>query len=404
MARKPSVRYWPTRGTWTDESGQTHHGAFCCTLNGRQYVLAVGPDDSAKQGPVYCKATRAFGDLFCLKEAPDAKDNNPCRVILELWLRETSTTAKPSTLKIRHIDAAAFCATEMGDWPVHKLKKSAVLQWLSEMRRERTIKAKMPGGRECTRKCKWGDSMVRRVIASLMAGFNWAARNDYITRNPLKGLQRPASRSRSRECLVSPEDHRWILAATKGQFHDFIVCLEATGCRPGELLMSTAADWRDDLGALVFYGQNRRLAGEAEHKTSRKNRDRRIYFTGAALAVMRERVRRFPKGALWHERYSPGKPWDQKNLEFAFRRLRKRVGLPKLTAYSYRHTYATHYLESGGNIDDLAALLGNSPEVLRQHYCHLLENTGRMRQLAEGFTAARTDTPPRVLPFDEAAG
>src|SRR5262249_54098512 len=60
--RKSSVRYWSTRGTWTDESGQKRQGAYCCEIDGKQHTLAAGPDDAPK-GPTYLAATKKFGEI-----------------------------------------------------------------------------------------------------------------------------------------------------------------------------------------------------------------------------------------------------------------------------------------------------------------------------------------------------
>jgi integrase len=67
-------------------------------------------------------------------------------------------------------------------------------------------------------------------------------------------------------------------------------------------------------------------------------------------------------------------------------RLRKAANLPpSFTLYSYRHEAHTAYLEAGGSIDDLAAIMGNTPQVIRRHYSHLTDNPQRLRNLAEAF-------------------
>ncbi|HYT93482.1 MAG TPA: tyrosine-type recombinase/integrase, partial [Gemmataceae bacterium] len=184
---------------------------------------------------------------------------------------------------------------------------------------------------------------------------------------------------------------------------EFATCLHATGARPGELLMATATDWNDRLGALVYYADDRRLEGEARHKTAGKGKDRRIFFTGEALTIMRALVKKHPKGPLWRTRR--GTPWNRTNMNASFQVVGERLGIEGLTPYSYRHTYATRWLEKGGSIDDLAALLGNTPAMIRKHYSHICDNVDRLRDLAEKFTATptpegRSETPsPAVLPF-----
>ncbi|HYT88548.1 MAG TPA: tyrosine-type recombinase/integrase [Gemmataceae bacterium] len=401
MARKASVRYWDSRGTWTDDSGQSRHGAYCCTLKGQQHVLAAGADDYPN-GPNYNKAVKAFADLICLGSSDRAGDLNPCRTVIELYLRAKEKTLAPNSFRLRKKYLSAFCKTDLADLPVCRLTSLAVQQWVDDMRQSRTVAYRTGAKHSYT----WGDSTVRCALTSLGAAFNWAVRSRIIQTNPLVGITRPSARSRSRDCIVSPDDHTRILAACTRYLRPLVVCLEATGCRPGELLMATAADWNENLGALVFFGASRRRPGEARHKTSGKGKDRRIVFAGESLAIMRQLVAKHRTGPLFHGRR---RPYVYAAVREAFNALRKRIALPNLTPYSYRHTYATRWLESGRSIDDLAALLGNTPAIIREHDAHLCDNLDRLRGLAAGFAtppAAHVDTPsPVVLPFDaEAVG
>lgn len=403
MARRAGVRYWATRGTWMDESGKARHGAYCTTLKGKQYVLAEGPDDSPS-GPTFLKATKAFGDLYILVHADKAGDRNTGRIVCEYYLRDLAQSAEAKTLQLRQKYLAAFCTTEMGDWPVSSLTPFAVQRWISVMREPRRVKQRTRrGDRQVVRLYRWGDGSVRLAIDSLQAAFNYAVRMRLIPENPIRGLVKPSARSRGRECIVSPDGHELILARVRGQLRELIVCLECSGCRPSELLTATAADWDDALGAVVYHGKARRRIGEGTHKTARKDKERRIFFAGEALRLMRERVRRYPRGPLWRKRLDASRPYTFRALRSAFESLARRLEMPGFSPYSYRHTFATRWLEGGGSIDDLAAMLGNTPAVIRQHYAHLTDNLDRLKGLAEKFNAARSESPPATLPFGRAA-
>jgi integrase len=90
-----------------------------------------------------------------------------------------------------------------------------------------------------------------------------------------------------------------------------------------------------------------------------------------------------------------GKPFDKVNFVDRFMKLRKRLRMPGLTAYSYRHTWATEMLKAGMDVDTLASLMGNSPAVIRQHYSHLLADRQGLREKLERFMTAAggTQTP-----------
>lgn len=66
--------------------------------------------------------------------------------------------------------------------------------------------------------------------------------------------------------------------------------------------------------------------------------------------------------------------------------------MPGLTAYSYRHTFATEMLKAGMDVDTLAELMGSSPVVIRQHYSHLLGDARGPREKLEHFRKAAGGT------------
>lgn len=402
MARRPEVRYWTQRGSWVDAKGKLRRGGYWTTISGKKYLLAAGPKDEPK-GPTFQAATLAFADLMNLDNATRAGDRNPCRTVLEAYMADAER--RISKARVRNLDQifGQFCDSRLADLPAAKLTPLEVSRWLAEMREPRRVQCRTPNGAEFSRSYAWGDSRAAYAIGALKTAFKWAAESGMLTRNPLENLKRPADRTRSRDCLLSDADKERIRQHTRGQFREFVLCLENTGCRPGELLKATAAAWHDELGALVYYGARRRRKGEAGHKTDKKDSDRRIFFSGEALRVMRERVQRFPRGPLWPLPKNPRLDWQEKHIVWAFEALRKRLAIPGLSAYSYRHTYATRYLEAGGSIDDLAALLGNSPEVIRRNYSHVADNPGRLRALAASFSADSEAEGRRVLPFAKKA-
>jgi hypothetical protein len=67
--------------------------------------------------------------------------------------------------------------------------------------------------------------------------------------------------------IVTPADHRIVLANTKGAFRESIIVLEATRARPGEIAAATAEDYDDDREAIVYKANPE--PGKKQHKTHR---------------------------------------------------------------------------------------------------------------------------------------
>ena len=64
-----------------------------------------------------------------------------------------------------------------------------------------------------------------------------------------------------------------------------------------------------------------------------------------------------------------------------FKRLRDEVGLPTLRLHSLRHAWATHALEAGVNVKDVATRLGHSSTRIT-HDVHVAPSTSRDAQAA----------------------
>lgn len=381
--RKPQVRYFESRK------------AFYCQFQGKQHKLAVGPDDSPS-GPTYLAALDAFRQVVQMGSVQHAKDRNTVRAVLETYLQHKQGKLKGSTLERRLYSFRPFCAA-YGETAVGDLTHFMVEDFIAR-RREPRKAARKHAGQTRDRTYAWGDAAVTAFMENLAAAFNWAVKSSLISANPVADMERPAARSRSRDCVLTPDQHRLVLAACRTRsLRNMVTALEHTGARPSELVAATAADWGDALGAIVYYGDDRRRQDEFRHKTAGKKKDRVINFTGEALAMMRSLVREHPTGALF--RTVRGQGYADKSVVQCFRALRERIGIPKLTPYSYRHTFATRWLLAGRSIEVLAELLGNSPNTIRKHYAHLCSDRLAIRRHLEEFrTEEGTETARQLAP------
>jgi integrase len=383
MPRRTQVNYYKSRG------------GYMCQINRKQYMLAKGPDD-APRGPTYLAALDAYRDLVDGLNVEKAGDDNTVRTVLETYLQSTGGEVEDSTQDRRVVLLKPF-VTALGNVRVSALTPLQLEGFIADMRRPRKVQVVTKGVPK-QRTVFWGDSTVSSFLRTASAAFAWAIERRLITTNPCKGIRKPGIRSRGADCVISPEQHQTFLRLCRSAgMRQIMIALENTGARPGEIVAAEARYWDAGKQALVYLADARRKKGAFRSKAA-KHKDRIIYFSGDALTLIQELMRKYPTGPLFRKRN--GKPYSEGAIQFFFSyfRERKAVQMPELTAYSYRHTFATRWLLAGRSIEILAELLGNTPEVIRKHYAHLCGDWQAIRQQLEAFEQQQAeDNPPLRL-------
>src|SRR5262245_19845323 len=385
VAKPPSIRYWPTR----------KGGGYFCVYQRKQHELALGPKDGPR-GPTYRAAVEAFKNVIDAKipEPATVPTSPTVREVLEAYLARIAKTKKPGTVEIRQRSFLPFVnhkrpSGALGEKRVTELNHMDVYAFLEHMERPRHQRRKneQPGRRPIG----WGAGSKRNCVIGLIAAFNWARKSGLITENPLVGIEKDPSTSRGSESLIgnTPEaietTHVRILAASPPSFRPFLQALKDSGARPGELMSARAADFHPEMGAFVFQKEATRRGDQLSHKTAKK-KDRVIFLSGKTLLHVLELVQCHPTGPLF--RRKGDKPFTRVSVVDRFLKLQRKLGMPHLTAYSYRHTFATELLKAGMDVETLAELMGNSALVIRQHYSHLLADARSLREKLERFMKA----------------
>lgn len=214
----------------------------------------------------------------------------------------------------------------------------------------------------------WSAGGRRSRIQAVKRTLNYAVEQGLIKKNPIRGFRTP--RPEARVTYITPEQQEALLSKSNPTMEIALrVCIR-TGARPGtEFAPLTRKHVKLEGERMVWVFR----AAEIKNR-----RERRIFITDPEIIqIVQRQMTEYPEGPIF--RNTLRKPWNRKSLSLRFRTIRDKLikqGVEfdeDCCMYSCRHTYAKRTLEgywSGKpcNIETLARLMGNSPQVCREHY------------------------------------
>lgn len=212
----------------------------------------------------------------------------------------------------------------------------------------------------------WSDTTKNIAVRSVKGAFAWAAREGIIDRSPIAAVQAPEASHRER--TISPDEWLRIIAAIPDQeFRDFLTVLRETGCRPHEARIVEARNVSGDRWILL------------RKQSKGKKTCRVVRLNPVAQAVVERLCEKHPSGPIF--RNTHGSPWTRNAIVHRFHRLRKSVdGLDGVTAYAFRHTFATEALTRGVDHASVAALMGHrDPTMVLRVYSHVDQQPEHLR-------------------------
>lgn len=358
--RKPKEpRYYASRGAY-----YTKH-------KGKQYCLAVGPEG----GATYVLACEVFGKV--LRGELDDKRNtasndmtvSQLRTVYLGWLEKNR---KAGTLRVHRINLDTALVA-FGGVRIRDLSPKMVEDFIAKQ-------------------TAWQANTQRSFVNSLQSALNWGVKKAEILSNPLKGkVLAESPKSRGKDCLIYNDEHAMLLGRVPDYFGQVLSFLRATGCRPMELCRLAAKYWSGQRRCFTLPNDPR---DKDSHKTAHSGKHRVIFVPPSILPMVEGLLQRHPTGYLF--RAPNGSDLDSQKITSTFKYWKRRCCLRrKLSAYSYRHAYATNFLVGDGDKRPpgspmiLAELLGTSVKMLEQHYSHLEAFQKGLSGYADMFDAVR---------------
>ena len=234
---------------------------------------------------------------------------------------------------------------------------------------------------------------IVRLLQSILAD---AAREELIPADPGAGVsalkyRTPSVTKTSHRALTVEEQNRFMRASRTNFYYEFFALLLLTGMRYGE---AAALLWGDiDMEAhviridksLSFNTRGQIITGTTKTFAG----EREIPLTSAVLQILEQQRQklagRFGRGAVSPDRpvflSERGKLLHNRtanlNLQAILRELAARgEPIDHFTLHALRDTFATRFIEQGGNPQTLKVLLGHSQlRVTMDLYSHVLPDT-----------------------------
>jgi integrase len=201
-----------------------------------------------------------------------------------------------------------------------------------------------------------GPRTAMKELERLRSLFRFFQDNEWISKNPARGMKPPRAKSVPR-VPFSEDDIRKILSKAKDDRElAFVLCLRHTGLRIGDVTLLHQAHFLGDrillrttkTGAEVSVVIPPRLISLLAS----------LKPVGGYFFLRGESTSMHTLTNLWRE--------DVKEMCLA-------AGVTPPHPHRFRHSFAADLLIKGANVQDVADLLGNSPQIVEKHYSQFIK-------------------------------
>jgi integrase/recombinase XerD len=195
--------------------------------------------------------------------------------------------------------------------------------------------------------------------------FGWMLDEGITSRNPAAKIKQPKYGKKDLRHPLSREDVELMrLACSTPRERAMLEILYSTGCRLGEVAAMT-------VGAVDFAARSISVTGKG-------SKARIVYFSPAAkIHLERYLGARIHdgRGALFVAGSGPGAPLGGRSIEKEMKSLGARAGVElKTCPHALRHTFASHALARGMQLDVIRSLLGHETMATTEIYAKMSQS------------------------------
>ena len=187
--------------------------------------------------------------------------------------------------------------------------------------------------------------------------------------------------------LTNPESNR-LVQACEPDFRQLVIGGLLTGCRYGELITLTVADFDAAAGTICI-------------RQSKSGKPRYVALSAEGIDFFRKLTFEHGRSEIIFVKTN-GTPWKRSEQQRPFLAACGKAKLADIRFHGLRHTYASRLVMKGAPLAVVAAQLGHSDtRMVEKHYGHLAPNYVRdtVRSL---YSQMGLDVPANVFTFPKA--
>ena len=205
-------------------------------------------------------------------------------------------------------------------------------------------------------------STANRVLTILKAALNLAHHEGKIaSKDAWSSVKAYREVDAARIRYLTDIEARKLVNACTPDFKPLVQAALLTGCRYGELVALTIADFKADAGTLHI-------------RISKSGKPRHVVLTEEGKSFFTSATKSKPTTALIFTKES-GSPWGTSHQQRPFNIAAEKAELGALTFHELRHSYASRLVMAGAPLAVIAAQLGHSDtRMVEKHYGHMAPN------------------------------
>lgn len=203
------------------------------------------------------------------------------------------------------------------------------------------------------------NATINSYLTTLKQLYNYAEKRKFLQENTARHVKRLQKKPRKPPRYFTNEEIDKILFYDI-PYRDVFIILLYTGMRKSELLF---LEWEDiDFQNRIIKIRNK------EGFTTKSGKNRNIPMHSKVQEILWKRQQ--DSGYIFS--YSTGNHHHRNKWNDSLRRILKKENILNASIHTFRHTFATRFLLSGGSMKELQEILGHASIETTQIYAHLV--------------------------------